>query len=85
MKTTKNSWATAKNTEEQQELNVDLSYEEGETYGCRGSPRFSGRFRVMQRPRTTRMRSSVAAATELEQRWRLREEKDEEERRMRKT
>ena len=29
---------------------------------CEGSPRFSGRFRVMQRPRTTRMRSSVAAA-----------------------
>ena len=69
MKTTKNSWATAKNMEERQELNVDLSYEEEGTYGCRGSPRFSGRFRVMQRPRTTTTRSSVAAAAaaELEQ------------------
>ena len=36
---------------------------------CEGSPRFSGRFRVMQRPRSTRTRSSVAAAAaaELEQ------------------
>ena len=69
MKTTRNSWATAKNVEEQQELNADLSYEEEGTYGCRGSPRFSGRFRVMQRPRTTRTQSSVVAVAvaELEQ------------------
>ena len=55
--------------EEQQELNVDLSYEKEGTYGCRGSQRFSGRFRVMQRPKTTTTRSSVAAAAaaELEQ------------------
>ena len=52
--------------EEQQELNADLSYEEEGTYGCRGSPRFSGRFRVMQRPRTTTTRSSVAAAAAAE-------------------
>ena len=35
MKTTKNSWATAKNTKEQQELDADLSYGEEGTYGCR--------------------------------------------------
>ena len=36
---------------------------------CEGSPRFYGRFRVMQRPRSTRTRSSAAAAAaaELEQ------------------
>ena len=45
-----------------------VSQEKEGTYGCRGSPRFSGRFRVMQQPRTTMTRSSVAAAAaELEQ------------------
>ena len=36
---------------------------------CEGSPRFSGRFRVMQRPSSTRAQSSAAAAAaaELEQ------------------
>ena len=61
-----------KNTEELENPKCRSEVREGEDLQlqiyCGGSPPFSGRFRLMQRPRSTKMRcSATATAAELEQ------------------